>query len=123
MGITEIELKTLLKQKGIYDAELKELGIRTTRITNGIEKCSWFSMFNSPVSLQWWTKNTEKVLNACDPNHKYYQWVEDTVERIKDGWDSINPQQALPDIKLYWQLYNFEVPDGVKEFLNFPCGN
>ncbi len=123
LGITEIELKTLLKQKGIYDAELKELGIRTTRITNGIEQCPWFSMFNSPVSLQWWTKNTEKILANCDINHKYYDWVDSKIEHIKDVWVEIEPQQALPDIKLYWQVYNFEVPEGVREYLVKDYGN
>ena len=123
LGITEIELKTLLKQKGIYDAELKELSIRTKRITNGIEQCPWFSIFNSPVSLQWLTKNTEKVLNACDVNHKYYDWVDSKIEHIKDVWVEIEPQQALPDIKRYWQVYNFEVPESVKEFLVKGCGN
>lgn len=123
LGITEIELKTLLKQKGIYDAELKELGIRTKRITNGIEQCPWFSIFNSPVSLQWWTKNTEKILSNCDINHKYYDWVEGKIEGIKDVWVEIDPQQALPDIKVYWQVYNFEVPDSVKEFLVKGYGN
>ena len=123
LGITEIELKTLLKQKGIYDAELKELGIRTKRITNGIEQCPWFSTFNSPVSLQWWTKNTEKILSNCDSEHKYYEWVNTKIEHIKDVWNEIDPQQALPDIKKYWQVYNFEVPESVKEFLVKGCGN
>ena len=123
LGITEIELKTLLKQKGIYDAELKELGIRTKRITNGIENCPWFSMFNSPVSLQWLTKNTEKILNNCDINHKYYDWVNSKIEHIKDVWTEIDPQQALPDIKRYWQVYNFEVPETVREFLVKGYGN
>lgn len=123
LGITEIELKTLLKQKGVYDAELKELGIRTKRITNGIEQCPWFSMFNSPVSLQWLTKNTEKILGNCDINHKYYDWVDSKVEHIKDVWNEIDPQQALPDIKIYWQVYNFKVPESVKEFLVKGYGN
>ena len=123
LNLIEIEIKTLLSEKGRYDAELKELGIRTTRITNGIEQCPWFSIFNSPVSLQWWTKNTEKVLNACDVNHKYYEWVDSKIEGIKDVWVEIDPQQALPDIKVYWQVYNFEVPDNVKEFLVKDYGN
>ncbi len=104
LNLIEIEIKTLLSEKGRYDAELKELGIRTKRITNGIEQCPWFSIFNSPVSLQWWTKNTEKVLNACDVNHKYYGWVDTKIEHIKDVWLEIEPQQALPDIKVYWQV-------------------
>ena len=108
LGITEIELKTFLKQKGVYDSELKELGIRSKRITNGIEDCPWFTIFNSPVSLQWWTKNTEKVLGNCNPDHKYHEWVDNKIEHIKDVWLEIDPQQALPDIKVYWQVYNFE---------------
>ena len=123
LGITEIELKTLLKQKGIYDAVLKELGIRTKRITNGIEQCPCFSTFNSPVSLQWWTKNTEKILSNCDSEHKYYEWVNTKIEHIKDVWVEIDPQQALPDITRYWQVYNFEVPEAVKDFLVKGCGN
>lgn len=123
LGITEIELKTLLKQKGIYDTELKELGVRTKRITNGIENCPWFSIFNSPVSLQWLTKNTEKMLKKCDINHKYYGWVNSKIEHIKNVWSEIDPQQALPDIKRYWQVYNFEVPESVKEFLVKQSGN
>ena len=123
LNLIEIEIKTLLSEKGRYDAELKELGIRTTRITNKIEQCPWFSMFNSPVSLQWLTKNTEKILSNCDINHKYYDWVDSKIEHIKDVWVEIDPQQALPDIKVYWQVYNFEVPDSVKEFLVKGCGN
>jgi hypothetical protein len=123
LGITEIELKTLLKHKGVYDAELKELGIRTKRITNGIENCPWFSTFNSPVSLQWLTKNTEKMLKKCDINHKYYDWVDSKIKHIKDVWVEIDPQQALPDITRYWQVYNFEVPETVREFLVKGCGN
>lgn len=123
LGITEIELKTLLKQKRVYDAELKGLGIRTTRITNGIEQCPWFSMFNNPVSLQWWTKNTEKILSNCDISHKYYDWVDSKIEHIKDVWIEIDPQQALPNIEVYWQVYNFEVPESVKDFLVKGCGN
>lgn len=123
LNLIEIEIKTLLSEKGRYDAELKELGIRTTRITNGIEQCPWFSMFNSPVSLQWWTKNTERILSNCDINHKYYDWVESKIEHIKDVWLEIEPQQPLPDIKLYWQVYNFEVPEGVREYLVKGCGN
>ncbi|MEM7590657.1 MAG: hypothetical protein AAF383_03900 [Cyanobacteria bacterium P01_A01_bin.83] len=123
LNLIEIEIKTLLSEKGRYDAELKELGIRTTRITNGIEQCPWFSIFNSPVSLQWWTKNTEKTLNACNPDHKYYDWVDSKIEGIKDVWLEIDPQQALPDIKVYWQVYNFEVPDTVREYLVKGYGN
>ena len=123
LNLIEIEIKTLLSEKGRYDAELKELGIRTKRITNGIEQCPWFSMFNSPVSLQWLTKNTEKILSNCDINHKYYDWVDSKIESIKDVWVEIDPQQAFPDIKVYWQVYNFEVPDSVKEFLVKGCGN
>lgn len=123
LGITEIELKTLLKQKDKYDAELRELDIRTKRITNGIENCPWFSIFNSPVSLQWWTKNTEKVLNACDVDHKYYEWVSSKIEHIKNVWTEIDPQQALPDITRYRQVYKFDVPEPVREFLTFPSGN
>ena len=123
LNLIEIEIKTLLSEKGRYDAELKELGIRTKRITNRIEQCPWFSMFNSPVSLQWWTKNTEKILSNCDIDHKYYDWVDSKIEHIKDVWVEIDPQQALPDIKVYWQVYNFEVPDSVKEFLVKGCGN
>ncbi|WP_036799013.1 hypothetical protein [Pleurocapsa sp. PCC 7319] len=123
LNLIEIEIKTLLSEKGRYDAELKELGIRTKRITNGIEQCPWFSMFNSPVSLQWWTKNTEKILSNCDINHKYYDWVDSKIEHIKDVWTEIEPQQALPDITKYWQVYNFEVPERVQEYLVKGCGN
>ncbi|NJK58417.1 MAG: hypothetical protein HC939_21785 [Pleurocapsa sp. SU_5_0] len=84
---------------------------------------NWFSMFNSPVSLQWLTKNTEKILKKCDINHKYYDWVNSKIEHIKDVWSEIDPQQALPDIKRYWQVYNFEVPESVKEFLVKQSGN
>lgn len=123
LNLIEIEIKTLLSEKGRYDGELKELGIRTTRITNGIEQCPWFSIFNSPVSLQWWTKNTEKILSNCDIDHKYYDWVDGKIEHIKDVWLEIDPQQALPDIKVYWQVYNFEVPDTVREYLVKGYGN
>ena len=123
LNLIEIEIKTLLSEKGRYDAELKELGIRTKRITNGIENCPWFSIFNSPVSLQWWTKNTEKLLSNCDPDHKYYDWVDSKIEQIKEVWNDIDPQQALPDIKRYWQVYNFDVPEKVKEFLVKQSGN
>lgn len=123
LNLIEIEIKTLLSEKARYDAELKELGIRTKRITNGIEHCPWFSTFNSPVSLQWWTKNTEKILSNCDSEHKYYEWVNTKIEHIKDVWVEIEPQQALPDIKRYWQVYNFEVPESVKEFLVKGFGN
>ena len=123
LNLIEIEIKTLLSEKGRYDAELKELGIRTKRITNGIENCPWFSIFNSPVSLQWWTKNTEKLLRNCDPDHKYYDWVDTKIEQIKEVWNDSDPQQALPDIKRYWQVYNFDVPEKVKEFLVKQSGN
>ncbi len=123
LNLIEIEIKTLLSEKGRYDAELKQLGIRTKRITNGIENCPWFSMFNSPVSLQWWTKNTEKVLSNCDVNHKYYEWVNTKIEQIKDVWNKVDPQQSLPDIKLYWEIYNSDVPNSVREYLVKDCGN
>ena len=123
LNLIEIEIKTLLSEKGRYDAELKELGIRTKRITNGIEKCPWFSIFNSPVSLQWLTKNTEKILSNCDSEHKYYEWIDSKITQIKDVWVEIDPQQALPDITRYWQVYNFEVPESVKDFLVKDFGN
>ncbi|MEM8722204.1 MAG: hypothetical protein AAGE84_23400 [Cyanobacteria bacterium P01_G01_bin.39] len=123
LNLIEIEIKTMLTIKGKYDAELTQLGLKHRKILNGIQNSPWFKMFNSPVSLQWWTKNTEKVLNACDMDHKYYEWVDTKIELIKDVWTEIDPQEPLPDIKTYWQVYNFEVPEQVREFITFPFGN
>ncbi|MEL6440579.1 MAG: hypothetical protein AAFQ80_15135 [Cyanobacteria bacterium J06621_8] len=123
LELTEINLKKLLTRKGVYDSELKSLGIEPIKITNGIEQSPWLKMFNSPVILQWWTKNTNQVLSECDHDHKLYDWVVEKIELIKSVWGEIDPYEPLPDITRYWQVYNFEVPQNVRDFLVKPAGN
>ena len=107
------EIMTLLASKSKYDAEIKSLGISPIRITNGIENCPWLSLFNSPNNLAWFVKRTDKFIETLNVNHKWYNYIVETVETIKDNW--IDPQSVKPDLDMYAVLMDLEVDEEVKD--------
>lgn len=130
LSIIENDIMTALGSKSRYDDELKQLGsqspterrsIKTIRITNGIENCPWLALFNSPNNLAWFVKRTDKVIECLDPNNKWYDFIVQTVETIKDNW--IDPQSVKPNLDDYWQLRDLAVPDEVKALVVKSSGN
>ncbi|MEM7556748.1 MAG: hypothetical protein AAF378_22140 [Cyanobacteria bacterium P01_A01_bin.84] len=115
------DIMTMLGIKSKYDDELKELGIKTIRITNGIEDCPWLALFNSPNNLAWFVKRTDKVLECLDPESKWYDFIVQTIETIKANW--IDPQSVKPNLDDYWQLRDLAVPDEVKDLVVKSSGN
>ncbi len=115
LSIIDNDIMTMLGSKSKYDDEIKQLGIKPIRITNGIEKCSWLTLFSSPNNLAWFVKRTDKVLECLDSNNKWYDYVVQTIETIKDNW--IDPQSVKPNLDDYWQLMDLEVPDEVKDLV------
>ena len=117
LGIRLIENKimTLLASKSKYDAEIKGLGISPIRITNGIEDCPWLALFNSPNNLAWFVKRTDKFIEGLDCNHKWYDYIVQTIETIKDNW--IDPQSVKPDLESYQILMELEVDEPVKDLV------
>ncbi len=91
------------------------------RITNGIEDCPWLALLNSPNNLAWFVKRTDKVVECLDSNNKWYDYVVQTIENIKDNW--IDPQSVKPDLDDYWQLMDLAVPDEVKDLILKSSGN
>ena len=121
LNIVENDIMYALGSKSKYDSEIKQLGIKTIRITNGIENCPWLALFNSPNNLAWFVKRTDKVIECLDSNNKWYDFIVQTVETIKDNW--IDPQSVKPSLDDYWQLMDLEVPDEVKDLVLFHSGN
>ena len=115
LSIIENDIMTALGTKSRYDDELKELGIKTIRITNGIEECPWLTLFNSPNNLAWFVKRTDKVIEGIQSNNKWYDFTVNTIETIKANW--IDPQSVKPNIDDYWQLMDLEVPEEVKDLV------
>ena len=115
LNIISNDIMTMLGTKSKYDDELRDLGIKTIRITNGIEECPWLALFNSPNNLAWFVKRTDKVIECLDPNNKWYDFIVQTVETIKANW--IDPQSVKPNLDDYWQLMDLEVPDEVKDLI------
>lgn len=115
LTIIENDIMTALGSKSKYDDELKHLGIKTIRITNGIEDCPWLTLFNSPNNLQWFVKRTDKVVENLDSNNKWYDFIVQTIETIKYNW--IDPQSVKPNLDDYWQLMDLEVPEEVKDLV------
>ena len=121
LSIIERQIKEGIREKADYDIELKRLKISPIRITNGIEFSPWLKLFNSPVSLQWWSKNTGRVLEQCNPSHPSYDKAVRVINHIRDNW--IDAQDILPDLEVYHQLMAYEVPEGCRELLTKPYGN
>lgn len=121
LGIIEKNIKEGIREKAQYDEDIKKRNISTIRITNGIEDCPWLKLFNSPNNLQWWSKNTGRVLEQCDPSHPSYDKAVRVINHIRDNW--INPQDILPNLEVYKQLMTYEVPEGCRDLLTFPYGN
>ena len=121
LSIIERQIKDGIREKADYDTEIKQLKISPIRITNGIELSPWLKLFNSPVSLQWWSKNTGRVLEQCNPSHPSYDKAVRVINFIRDNW--VDAQNILPDLEVYHQLMAYEVPDGCRDLLTFPYGN
>ena len=121
LSIIENDIMTALATKSRYDSEIKQLGIKPIRITNGIENAPWLALFNSPNNLAWFVKRTDKVIERLDSNNKWYNFVVQTIETIKNNW--IDPQSVKPDLDDYWQLIDLEVPDPVKDLVVKFAGN
>ena len=115
LNIIGNDIMTMLGTKSKYDDELRDLGIKTIRITNGIEECPWLTLFHSPNNLAWFVKRTDKVIECLDPNNKWYDFIVQTVETIKANW--IDPQSVKPNLDDYWQLMDLEVPEEVKDLI------
>ncbi len=115
LSIIENDIMTALGSKSKYDDEIKQLGIKTIRITNGIENAPWLALFNSPNNLAWFVKRTDKVIECLDSNNKWYDFIVQTVETIKANW--IDPQSVKPDLDDYWQLMDLTVPEEVKDLM------
>lgn len=116
LALIEDELRFSLGTKSKYDSEFQELGItKKVQITNGIENAPWLALFNSPVSLQWWSKNTSKVMDKLSCTDKQFNYISTVVERIKANW--IDPQQTRPDREAYWQLMELKVTDEIKQLI------
>ncbi len=75
LSIIENDIMTMLGIKSRYDDEIKQLGIKTIRITNGIEDCPWLTLFNSPNNLAWFVKRTDKVIENLDSGNKWYDFI------------------------------------------------
>ena len=115
LKLIENEIMTLLASKSKYDTEIKSLGISPIRITNGIEYCPWLALFNSPNNLAWFVKRTDKFIEGLDVNHKWYDYIVQTIETIKDNW--IDPQCLKPKLESYQVLMDLEVDEPVKDLL------
>jgi hypothetical protein len=110
MSVLEKSIKELMTIKAKLDIEIKEKGLETYTISNGLEKAPWLVLFKSPLDLKWWTINTNKVFNAISEEDKQlpeYLHLTTTVKLIHDNW--IKPGEIIPDIKLYKELINKEV--------------
>ena len=119
--LIEMDILILVRLKGSYDKDLKRLNITTQKTTNAIENCEWLAMFGSRDNLQWFSRDSKKLLEQCDKSHKWHEWTVAQVEAIKSNW--IDPHDILPDVEKYQALMNKEVPTQVRELLTFPSGN
>ena len=116
------DIYDLIHRKEAEDYILKEYNLTPRKITNGIETESvWLKILGSPRNLQWFTKNTDKVLEACDKEDKWYQWTYDQIEAIKANW--IKPNDILADVEDFQALVEKELPNGARDLLTFQSGN
>lgn len=121
LSIIDNDIMTALGSKSKYDDEIKELGIKTIRITNGIENCPWLALFSSPNNLAWFVKRTDKVIECLDSSDKWYDFIVQSIETIKNNW--IDPQSVKPNLDDYWQLMDLDVPEEVKDLVVKSAGN
>ena len=115
LRLIENQIMFLLGSKSKYDTEIKSLSISPIRITNGIEDAPWLALFNSPNNLAWFVKRTDKFIESLDCNHKWYDYIVQTISNIKDMW--IDPQSVKPNIEDYHALMNLEVDEPVKDLV------
>lgn len=127
LTLIEEDIRSSLTKKKGYDEVLKELGIELKpadkRITNGIENCAWFKLFDSPMGLNWFSQNANKLLTVCDKEDEFYPKLEKMIESIKTTWKNINPQEPLPTLSNYQSLINRPVNPGVQALILKASGN
>lgn len=122
LALIEDDIRLKLGKKSMYDTDLKQSGInKHIRITNGIENAPWLALFNNPINLQWWSKNTSKVLENLQCSEKQYNYIVKAVEVIKAHW--VDPQSTRPDREAYWELMEMEVPDEIRKLILKFSGN
>ena len=123
LKLIENQIFTILDVKSKVDAELSNIDFNSETIclTNGIEDCPWLALFNSPKNRGWFNRRTSQVLDNIDPNHKYYGWLVETINNIKQGW--IDPQDLVPDLDDYYQLAELKLPEEIKELVVKQSGN
>ncbi len=132
--LLEADIRIMLNQKKKYDAEMKRLDIELKqediRLTNGIETCECFRFFADkkpygPLSHNWFSQNANKMLEAFaeDSEHPGYIKLEEMVAGIKANWSKIDPQQPLPDIKVWQALRKRKVHQDVKDLEAKHSGN
>ena len=122
LQLIENQIAKTRDAKTEVDAELKNIDFNIKQsLTNGIENCPWLALFNSPKTLLSFKRRSSKVLANLNPNHKYYGWLVETINNIKEGW--IDPQDLVPDLDDYYQLADLELPEEIKELVVKQSGN
>jgi hypothetical protein len=122
LKIIEINILEGITIKAKKDVEIKQLGLTPYVITNKVEEAPWLKLFNSPLAPQWWTKNTNFIINDehCK-EHPGYEKLVRVSKAIHDQW--IRPQEVLPNIEAYNELMSLSVPQEVQDLINFHSGN
>lgn len=118
LNIVEASIKTQMYLKRDFDDEIKQLNISPIRITNGAENAPWLKVFKSPNNLQWFSKNSSKVIEALEQEHENqpaFEVIVKTVAQIKDNW--CDPQSLVPDLELYRDIMDWEVGPICNELL------
>lgn len=121
LGILEPEIHKLLHEKIAKDPLIKELGLKTFVILNGVEKCPWYELFEVPVTAKGWRLATNQLLKECDTTHPGYDKAVRVINKIHE--DYIKPGDVTPDIANYHHLMNFQVPEEVKDLFLKPTAS
>lgn len=118
LNIIEASIKAQMYLKRDFDDEIKQLNISTIRITNGIENSPWLKIFNSPNNLQWFTKNSSKVIETLEKEYSdnpAFQVIVNAVAQIKEEW--CDPQSLVPDLHLYQDIMDWQIGPSCNELL------
>lgn len=113
----KIKLEVSIKKK--FDEQMRIQGLATYGITNGMENSPWFKAFGSPTSLKGFSQNTNK-LRECLAR---FDVAIELIDKIKQNWKDVDPQEPLCPIDDWQDLFDYKVPEDIQIQITKHSGN
>lgn len=126
--IAEDFLTKNIKQQLAYKGRIEiHLDIKDTsqcvEITNGIEYCPYFTLFDSPTNINEFEIKAQQFLELCDPSdEESWQILNLTINNIRKYWEQIEPHNLNPDRRLYHSFIDKPVKPILDEWVKKHSG-